>query len=59
VVDIVPTGGSWIVETSVHGEQFFAISADAPTQKANDEIWLHVERSHVHVFDKKANRISH
>jgi iron(III) transport system ATP-binding protein len=59
VVDIVPTGGSWVVEMSVHGEQFFAIAADAPTQKAGGEIWFHVERSHVHVFDKESKRISH
>lgn len=59
VVDIVPTGGSWIVEMSVHGEQFFAIASDAPTQKAGGEIWFHVERSHVHVFDKESKRISH
>jgi iron(III) transport system ATP-binding protein len=58
VVDIVPTGGSWIVEMSVHGEQFFAIAADAPAQKAGGEIWFHVERSHVHVFDREGKRIS-
>ena len=58
VVDIVPTGGSWIVEMSIHGEQYFAIAADAPAQKAGDEIWFHVERSHVHVFCKEGKRIS-
>ena len=26
--------------------------------KAGDEIWFHVERSHVHVFDREGKRIS-
>jgi len=58
VIDIVPTGGSWIVELSVNGEQYFAIAADAPSQKADDDIWFYVERAHVHVFDNEGKRIA-
>lgn len=58
IVDIVPTGGSWIVELTVQGMQLFAITAEAPKQSAGSEIWFNVEPSHVHVFDTDGNRIA-
>lgn len=58
IVDIVPTGGSWIVELAVQGEQYFAIISDAPAQKAGEEIWITVEANHIHVFDDEGKRIS-
>jgi len=59
IVNIGPTGGSWIVELSVDGERFFAIATDVPVQKAGEEIWFHVEDDHVHVFDQKGRRMGH
>ncbi|MBB6260981.1 iron(III) transport system ATP-binding protein [Paenochrobactrum gallinarii] len=58
IVDIVPTGGSWIVELAVQDEQYFAIISDAPAQKAGEEIWITVEANHIHVFDGGGKRIS-
>lgn len=58
IIDIVPTGGSWIVELSVQGEQYFAIVSEAPEQKIGEEIWITVEANHIHVFDGEGKRIS-
>ncbi|MFK4824947.1 ABC transporter ATP-binding protein [Paenochrobactrum sp. BZR 588] len=58
IVDVVPTGGSWIVELSADGEQYFAIISEAPVQKAGEEIWITVEANHIHVFDGEGKRIS-
>lgn len=58
IVDVVPTGGSWIVELSAEGEQYFAIISEAPTQKIGEEIWIVAEPNHIHVFDSNGKRIS-
>jgi ABC-type sugar transport systems, ATPase components len=58
IVDVVPTGGSWIVELDVEGVQFFAITTDSPSKRTGDSIHFWVERQHLHLFDREKNRIA-
>ena len=58
VVDVVPTGGSWIVELDVEGTRFFAIAADNPRKHAGDTTHFWIERRHLHLFDRDKKRIA-
>ncbi|WP_440658275.1 ABC transporter ATP-binding protein [Ensifer adhaerens] len=58
VVEVVPTGGSWIVELSVDGEQFFAIAGELPEAARGDTVFFHVEPQHLHIFDNAGRRIA-
>lgn len=58
VVDIVPTGGSWIVELDVGGLQFFAIATESPTFGIGDAISFNAEQRHIHLFDHDNRRIA-
>ncbi|WIY52047.1 ABC transporter ATP-binding protein [Devosia sp. YIM 151766] len=57
VVDIVPTGGSWIVELSVDNDKFFAITPEAPRVAPGGNVGLSVSREHLHIFDAAGRRI--
>lgn len=58
IVDIVPTGGSWIVELDIQGSRFFAIATENPQKAAGDTTHFWVERQHLHLFDRDKNRIA-
>ncbi len=58
IVDIVPTGGSWIVELDVDGSRFFAIATENPRKAAGETTHFWVERQHLHLFDRNRNRIA-
>ncbi|MGF6258972.1 ABC transporter ATP-binding protein [Ensifer sp. LBL] len=58
VVEVVPTGGSWIVELSVDGEQFFAIAGELPAAARGDTVFFHAEPHHLHIFDTEGRRIA-
>ena len=58
IVDIVPTGGSWIVELDVDGSRFFAIATENPRKAAGETTHFWVERQHLHLFDRDRNRIA-
>ncbi|OWZ90020.1 ABC transporter ATP-binding protein [Ensifer sp. OTU672] len=58
VVEVVPTGGSWIVELSIDGEQFFAIAGELPEAARGDTVFFHVEPQHLHIFDNAGRRIA-
>ena len=57
IVDIVPTGGSWIVELDVEGSRVFAIATENPRMAAGNRIHFWVERQHLHLFDREKKRI--
>ena len=56
--DVLPTGGSWIIELLVEGRKVFAITESMPPHNAGDAVNLAVERNHLHLFDSADNRIA-
>ena len=58
VVDIVPTGGSWIVELDTAGERILVLSGDIEGLAAGAEVAFTVDRKHVHLFDSGASRVN-
>ncbi|WP_312363533.1 ABC transporter ATP-binding protein [Ensifer sp.] len=58
IVEVVPTGGSWIVELSVEGERFFAIAGELPDAAQGESVFFHVEPRHLHIFDVEGRRIA-
>lgn len=58
ITDIVPTGGSWIVELDVENCKFFAIASENPNKRTGDNIHFWVERRHVHLFDQNKRRVA-
>jgi iron(III) transport system ATP-binding protein len=58
VVDVLPTGGNWIIELSVDGSKLFAITGSAPRLAGGDTIRIGVHPEQVHLFDEKGDRIS-
>lgn len=58
IVDVVPTGGSWIVELDVQGKRLFAIANESPRRVAGDTTHFWVERQHLHLFDREKKRIA-
>ncbi len=57
VLDVVPTGGSWIVELAAGTEKIFAIASQAPEAQAGDTLTAWVDRPRLHLFDAKGQRI--
>jgi iron(III) transport system ATP-binding protein len=57
VMDILPTGGSWIIELSVDGEKLFAIAGSAPVYSVGNTVNLSVSVSDLHLFDDQGGRI--
>ncbi|OCW59587.1 ABC transporter ATP-binding protein [Hoeflea olei] len=58
IVDIVPTGGSWIVELDVAGHRVFAIATEHPQVTTGEQTHFWVERHHLHLFDRDKKRIT-
>src|SRR5690606_23567620 len=58
IVDIVPTGGSWIVELDIDCSRFFAIATENPQKAVGETTHFWVERQHLHLFDRDRNRIA-
>jgi iron(III) transport system ATP-binding protein len=57
VVDVLPTGGSWIVELAVEGERIFAIAGTAPGLEPGDPVHLALNPEDIHMFDEMGQRI--
>lgn len=58
IIDILPTGGNWIIELSVDGEQIFAITGSAPDFVSGDTIRLGLQARDLHLFDADGTRIN-
>jgi len=58
IVDIVPTGGSWIVELNAGDERILGLSQDVEGLAAGDAITFTVERKHLHLFDSGLSRVN-
>lgn len=57
IIDIVPTGGSFIVELRVGETPFFAITSEADGLTAGEDAQIWVQKRHMHAFDASDNRI--
>ena len=57
IKDILPTGGSWIVELAVDGAKVFAIAGSAPSHVIGETIEISVDRRDLHLFDAAGERI--
>lgn len=58
IVDIVPTGGSWIVELDVGRSLFFAIATENPRMAAGEHTHFWVEKQQLHLFNQEKKRIT-
>jgi iron(III) transport system ATP-binding protein len=58
ITDIVPTGGSWIVELDVADERIFGLSGDVQQFSVGDQISFTVDRKHLHLFDSGLARVN-
>jgi iron(III) transport system ATP-binding protein len=58
IIDIVPTGGSWIVELNADGERILGLSENVEGFTAGDAITFTVERKHLHLFDSGSSRVN-
>ena len=56
--DILPTGGSWIVDLSVDGEKVFAIAGSAPRHQVGETVEISVDPAELHLFDADGGRIA-
>ncbi len=57
IIDIVPTGGSWIVELEVGNEKILGLSGSVEPFTAGDTISFTVTHKHLHLFDANSYRI--
>ncbi len=57
IIDIVPTGGSWIVELEVGGERILCLSSNVERFATGDTISFTVAHKHLHLFDAASCRI--
>ena len=58
IVDIVPTGGSWIVELNAGDERILGLTDYVEGLTAGDAITFTVERKHLHLFDSGSSRVN-
>ncbi|MBE0530935.1 MAG: ABC transporter ATP-binding protein [Rhodospirillales bacterium] len=58
ILDIVPTGGSWIVELDVGGDRLLGLSGNIDGLAAGNEVTFTVDRKHVHLFDSGSSRVN-
>lgn len=56
--DILPTGGSWIIELSVNGAKVFAIAGSAPSHAIGETVSIAVDPLDLHLFDAAGERIT-
>ncbi|MGO3151566.1 MAG: ABC transporter ATP-binding protein [Galactobacter sp.] len=57
VVSIMPTGGSWTVETSIGDQRLYATVLKRGTLQPGDQVELVADAEHVHVFDTQEQRV--
>ena len=58
IVDIGPTGGSWIVELNAGDERILGLTDYVEGLTAGDAITFTVERKHLHLFDSGSSRVN-
>lgn len=58
VLDIVPTGGNWIVEVAAAQRKLLALVDSLPTVRPGEDATIWVPASNVHFFDHEGDRIT-
>lgn len=54
---LLPTGGSWIVETVCDGQHIFAVSTEKPNLSVGQSVFLFTSDEHTHAFDHDGLRV--
>jgi iron(III) transport system ATP-binding protein len=57
IAAILPTGGSWIIELDVAGSTIFMTTNRPPPYGEGDALFVQVEGSAMHVFDRENRRL--
>lgn len=58
VFALLPTGGSWIIETICGSQHVFAVTSSKPTVSVGQKVTLSVDVDNVHAFDADGIRIA-
>ncbi len=58
IIDIVPTGGNWIVELNVGDDRILGLSGNVDEFDVDNEITFTIERKHLHLFDSGSSRVN-
>ncbi len=57
IIDLVPTGGNWIVELDIAGARLFALKAQVRDLKPDQLVQLSVSKQDLHAFDAAGDRL--
>lgn len=58
IIDVVPTGGSFIVELRIGDRPFFSITGEPDGLGIGTQVPIWVQSRHLHAFDQERNRIA-
>ncbi|SDR16613.1 ABC transporter ATP-binding protein [Pseudovibrio sp. Tun.PSC04-5.I4] len=58
IIDLVPTGGNWIIELDIAGTRLFALKAQIGDLKPEQLIQLSVSKNDLHAFDAAGDRLT-
>ncbi|WP_439524317.1 ABC transporter ATP-binding protein [Marivita sp.] len=58
VTGILPTGGSWIIETECGDQTVFLTTTESPILSGGDRIFLHAAPTAFHLFDAQGERLA-
>jgi len=58
IIAILPTGGSWIIETHCAGQPIFAVSSTPPLIQVGDDVTLAASFAVVHIFAADGGRMT-
>ncbi|WP_447929001.1 ABC transporter ATP-binding protein [Vreelandella sp. EE27] len=57
VQNVMPTGGSWILELEVEGQTLHLSTQMRPGVKAGEATYCHIQAQHLHLFDHHGRRL--
>ncbi|MDX1743602.1 MAG: ABC transporter ATP-binding protein [Ruegeria sp.] len=58
IVDLVPTGGTWIIELNISGYRLFALKAHVRGLELEQTVQLSINRDDLHAFDAEGDRLN-
>ena len=57
-MDLVPTGGNWIVELNIEGTRLFALKRQVDDLAVNASVQMAISLRDLHIFDTSGDRIT-
>ena len=57
IIDVVPTGGSWIVELATGNQKILGLTGDIDALNIGEQSAFTVDRKHLHLFDSGLSRV--